>query len=348
MSLRLPFSIKPALALTVCAALAAIVAFVLLTAIGIGGGANRSSRAPITSAAQQLHISEKVREYSQRIATQEGNVAPGTAPRPEEQPIAPPRFTAPIDRYRAYAEHELQKLEPELGALRRALAGNRRGEAKRAWLTAFTRYLRLGAVYGLFPTLDKAIDGTASSLPEGVHDAHFTGLHRIEYGLWRGQAPASLLPTLDGLTRNVRRLRTVVRTVRITPKEYARRAHEILEDAARDFLSGDALPYSGEGVAATAAGVAATELVVGTLKHVLGGLSAYGRVEFYLGRLKGVLGRVRAKHGNSWPTVGELTQYENELLDGTLSATLQQLAAIPGELEVHLPIPVPPIPKGHR
>lgn len=58
----------------------------------------------------------------------------------------------------------------------------------------------------------------------------------------------------------------------ITPLEYATRAHEILEDAVRDLLSGAAVPWSGEGVLATAAGVEATEEVISTLRPVLGGV----------------------------------------------------------------------------
>ena len=43
-------------------------------------------------------------------------------------------------------------------------------------------------------------------------------------------------------------LRRTVPEVEITPLDYAIRAHEILEDAQRDMLSGAAAPYSGAGV----------------------------------------------------------------------------------------------------
>ena len=56
--------------------------------------------------------------------------------------------------------------------------------------------------------------------------------------------------------RNVHRLSGVLAKVSIEPLEYATRAHEILEDAARDLLSGTDVPWSGEGVLATNAGLA--------------------------------------------------------------------------------------------
>ncbi|HEY1688649.1 MAG TPA: EfeM/EfeO family lipoprotein [Solirubrobacteraceae bacterium] len=348
MSLQIPAFTRRGIVVLAAAALAALLAFVALTAIGVGGGEDHSQRLHVTSFAEEEHISSKAKRYSQRIAQQEGNVAAGSPPNPEDQPISPQKFRGPIDAYRAYAERQLTVLTRQLQTLGADLRTGDRAASKQAWLAAFTRYLRLGAVYGLFPTLDGEIDGTASTLPRGVRDPHFTGLHKLEYGLWRGAAPASLLPSLRLLETDVQRLRGVVETVRITPKEYARRAHEILEDAQRDFLSGDAVPYSGDGVAATAAAVVATETVLATMRRLLHGQSAVGPVGYYLAQLKRVLRRLRARHHGSWPTVSQLTQYENEQLDGTLSATLQALSAIPEQLAVHLPEPIPTLREQQR
>ena len=51
------------------------------------------------------------------------------------------------------------------------------------------------------------------------------------------------------------RLAAVLPHAPLTPLEYATRAHEILEDAMRDLLSGTDVPWSGEGVLATDAGL---------------------------------------------------------------------------------------------
>lgn len=328
--------------------LVALAAFLAFTALGIGGGGASKPQAPVTSLAQEDHISAKVRSYSQHVATQEGDVAAGAAPNPEEQPISPAKFDAPIHAYRLYAEGQIALLHHEVANLQRTLLGGDRQAAEQAWLTAYQRYLRLGAVYGLFPHLNEAIDGTASSLREGVADPRFSGLHKIEYGLWTGKRLTSLIALTSQLQDNVSALRATVAHVQITPKEYARRAHEILEDAQRDFLSGDDVPYSHQGVAATAAALHATQAVLGTLHRLLGGQSSVGPVQFDLRRLSDVLDRLRTLHHGRWPTLEQLSQYQNEQLDGTLAVSLQQLSTIPDELAVHLPTPIPSIRKAGR
>ena len=121
-----------------------------------------------------------------------------------------------------------------------ALEANDRAASQAAWRAAYTTYLKLGAVYLVGPVaaLNQQIDGTASGLEGGVSNPRFTGLHRIEYGLWSGAAPSSLLATERGLEASVRRLHGVVPHVMILPLEYATRAHEILEDAQRDLRRG--------------------------------------------------------------------------------------------------------------
>jgi iron uptake system EfeUOB component EfeO/EfeM len=347
MSLRLRFPTRSAIAIAAASVAVAIVAFAIFTALGLGGGETRPSRAPITSAQEQIHISANVRRYSERIARQEDATPAGSAARPEEQPVDPALFRRPIARYRAYARGQLLTLEAELRSLRGALTAGSRSAARAAWLVAFERYLRLGAVYGLLPTLDQEIGVNPASLPDGAQDSRFTGFHRIEYGLWRGQAPASLLACEEKLARAVRAFRSAVATVRITPKEYARRAHEILEDDERDYLSGNDLPYSDDGVAATAATLAATQEVLDTLTRPLRGQSSVGPTTLYLNRLARLLSRLRAEHHGTWPTLSQLSPREQEELDGTLAAALSSLSDVPGELEVHLPVAVQRIPQ-HR
>ena len=126
--------------------------------------------------------------------------------------------------------------------------------ARRAWAGAYERYLRIGAAYGALGDLDAAI----------VDDRE-----RLERGLWTGEPLSALRPAAARLARDVRELRRTVPKIEITPLDYAIRAHEILEDAQRDMLSGAAAPYSGAGVRATAASLAATEAVIDTLRPLL-------------------------------------------------------------------------------
>ena len=81
----------------------------------------------------------------------------------------------------------------------------------------------------------------------------------------------SMAPYATRLASDVRRLRSAIPKTQIEPLDYATRAHEILEDAQRDFMSGVDVPWSHEGVLATAAGVTATRVVINTLRPLLGG-----------------------------------------------------------------------------
>ena len=303
-----------------------------------------------------VHISTVVgssippKQYGSEISKQQGSdtddgAAPGATPAAPLTPVSPAAFAAPIAAYRAYAERWATTLRGEVPHLRDALAGGDRTTAEREWSLAFSDYLHLGAVYGLLPgTLDEQIDGLPHALPgPGAPTVPFAGLHRIEMGLWTGAPPASLAPWATRLQTDVATLERVLPSVKIDPLDYATRAHEILEDAQRDFLSGTDVPWSHAGVLATAAGVTATEKVVSTLTPLLeqrdGTLLD---VNNWLYRLQGVFQRLRADHGGTLPTLGQLTFGERELLNGTLAGALVPLSQIPGSLET---TPTPKIPK---
>jgi len=265
-------------------------------------------------------------------------------------PIPPSAFSAPIAAYRGYAEHWAGKLAAQVPVLRAALAGGNRAASEQAWSVAWSDYLHLGAVYGLLPgTLDQRIDGIPNALPadgsSGEARSDFSGLHRIEFGLWTGASPQSLVHWATQLRGDVVTLRRVLPSVQITPLDYATRAHEILEDAQRDFLSGTDVPWSGAGVLATAAGLTATQEVIQTLTPLLQGRdTALGEVQSWLPQLQDVLNRLRAAHHGSYPTLAQLTPAQHELLDGTMTGTLGALSLVPGTLETTaLPV-IPKIP----
>jgi hypothetical protein len=342
------------------AALAGLLAVLVLAGvaaaavIATGGGKGRHVAA--SSNPYPVHITTVVgssippKQYGSEISKQQGSdtddgTAPGAIPAAPLTPVSPAAFAAPVAAYRAYAERWAATLGDEVPNLRDALAAGDRAGAEREWGVAFSDYLHLGAVYGLLPgTLDEQIDGLPQALPgPGAPTVSFSGLHRIEMGLWTGALPASLVPWATRLQTDVGTLKRVLPTVEIDPLDYATRAHEILEDAQRDFLSGTDVPWSRAGVLATAAGLTATEEVVSTLTPVLeqrdGTLLD---VNNWLYRLQSVFGRLRADHGGTLPTLGQLTFSERELLNGALAGALVPLSQIPGSLET---TPTPKIPK---
>jgi iron uptake system EfeUOB component EfeO/EfeM len=261
-------------------------------------------------------------------------------------PIPPAAFDGPIAAYRSYAERWAATLQAYLPTLRGALASGGRAASERAWAVAWSDYLHLGAVYGLLPgTLDARIDGMPNMLPGDGPGSNFAGLHRIEYGLWTGASPRSLVPWAAQLQRDAVTLRQVLPSVQITPLDYATRAHEILEDAQRDLLSGMDVQWSGAGVLGTAAGLTATEEVIGTLTPLLQGRdNTLAEVQSLLPQLQNVLGGLRKANHGTYPSLGQLTTTQHEQLDGTMAETLGALALVPGTLETTaLPV-IPKIP----
>jgi iron uptake system EfeUOB component EfeO/EfeM len=263
-------------------------------------------------------------------------------------PLPAADFAGPVAAYKLYAERWTTTAERDTNGLREALAAGDRTGARSAWQATWSAYLHLGAVYGLFGALNQEIDGMPYGLLASAADPHFSGLHRLEMGLWSGSSPRSLLPIADTLARNLRSLRAVLPSVRITPLEYATRAHEILEDAQRDLLSGAHVPWSGQGVLGTAAGMDATEEVFHTLQPLLSGReSTEAEVRSELALLHAAIARIRRDHGG-WPALDQLSTYEHELLNGTLAGALGALELLPGTLETKTPAPTPRLPAPSR
>ncbi len=337
----------------VCVALGVFLAF---TALGVGRHTRAAPRAPdtlvplATYSLSAPHVLSSTVFYSVQGAV---SGAPA-APPPELLPLPVSAFNEPIARYRAYAVAQLGLMEGQIARLQGALAANDRAAARAAWRAAYTSYLRLGAVYldgqvaldARLASLNLEIDGTPGGLLDGAASPHFTGLHRIEEGLWTATAPRTLVGYARSLAADVHRLAHVLPHAPLTPLEYATRAHEILEDATRDFLSGADVPWSGEGVLATAAGLHATEVLIATLRPLLHGTErVIPAVDTELRSLRSAMAALAAAHGGRLPSNGQLTQSQSELLDGTLGGALEALSQVPGVLETESPPPIPQIPQ---
>ncbi len=326
----------------------ALAVFLLLTVLGAGGGSSGAQRAGAAQAPlatyviQSPHVRSSIAGYTPPRGARDLS-----QPLPTDHPVAPDWFSEPIARYRAYAAAQLGRMASGLPALERALSAGDREAAKAAWRAAYSTYLHLGAVYltGEVAELNDEIDGTAGGLEGGASNPSFAGLHRIEYGLWSGAPPRALVPFARRLATAVGRMKRALAHVSITPLEYATRAHEILEDAVRDLLSGADVPFSGEGVLATKAGLEASEEVIATLTGVIPRDSrVQGISETEFAALRAVLARLAKAHGGRLPSNGQLTQSESELLNGTLGGTLEALSAVPGVLETEHRLRLPQIP----
>jgi iron uptake system EfeUOB component EfeO/EfeM len=327
-------------------------AFLALTALGVGAGDGSSAAGADARGAAPPRPVTALQRYSEADSRRNGAADQGGAPPPPDLvPLPAGAFAEPIARYKAYSRTQLGAMLGSVRQLQLALRAGRLAAARVAWADAYTDYLHLGAVYGEFGALNSAIDGAPGGLPEGVRDPRFTGLHRLELGLWgeASRSPRRLLGAAARLAADVRLLRLRLPREQITPLEYATRTHEILEDAIRDLLSGRDVPWSHDGVLATAAGVYATRELLSTLRPLLDGREdAIEVVDSALARLDGVLATLRRAHAGRWPTLDALSQYETELLDGSVGAAAEALDQVPGALETKLPAPIPALPSPAR
>jgi high-affinity iron transporter len=112
-------------------------------------------------------------------------------------------LTGPNRAYQAYAAQDLTVTAAAVAALQGDLGRGDLAAARKDWFAAQLGWERVGASYDSFGDAGVAVDGLPDGLPDGVTDPGFTGLHRLEYGLWHGQSAAQLRPAADTLARDI-------------------------------------------------------------------------------------------------------------------------------------------------
>ncbi|WP_030904410.1 iron uptake transporter permease EfeU [Streptomyces sp. NRRL F-5126] len=239
-------------------------------------------------------------------------------------------------QYRAYVRPQLTTLAGQVAAVRGDIAHHHLDTARRDWLPAQLTWDRIGAAYGSFGDLGDAVDGLPQGLPGGVHDKDFTGLHRVEYGLWHGESAASLLPVADRLGKDVATLREKLPQLTVDPTDLPLRAHEILEDALRDRLTGAADQGSGAMYAETEADVEGTRVVLGELAPLLRPRSPglLPTASKQLDALDKALEATR-QHG-AWRPFDDVPLAQRQQVDARIGSVLETLDAVPDLLEVPL------------
>jgi high-affinity iron transporter len=208
--------------------------------------------------------------------------------------------------------------------------------ARRSWLAAQLDWERVGASYDSFGDAGVAVDGLPDGLPGGAGDKNFTGLHRLEYGLWHGQAAASLLPVVNRLARDVAAVRTNLTSADIAgdPTNLPLRAHEILEDALRDHLSGIDDQGGGAAYAETYADLQATRAVLEQLSPLISArapkLLPAARAQ--LDALQQAL--LSARVGGQWQSLSATPLAARQRVNAAIGALLETLSSVPDLLEI--------------
>ena len=199
-----------------------------------------------------------------------------------------------------------------------------------------------GSAYGMFDAYDDMIDGLPFGLSGGVHDPGFTGFYRLEYGLWHGQSAAGLNRPAAQLEIDVRSLIPAYQGMLLPPAQtlgdLALRTHEVLENAMRFQISGQADFGSGTTLATTAAAIDATRAQLKILYPLL--VSRYPdlpALESWLNRLQNLIDAEKTSRG--WTPASELTTTRRQMIDAAAGQTLELLSALPVMFEAERLLP---------
>jgi high-affinity iron transporter len=195
----------------------------------------------------------------------------------------------------------------------------------------------VGASYDSFGDLGLAVDGTPDGLVNGVNDEGFTGLKRLEYGLWNGQTAKELLPVAETLAKNVATVKGNLTNVNLAgdPTQLPIRAHEIIEDALRDHLSGIDNQGGDAAYPMTYADTQVDRVVLGYLATLIDqrepGLVATADSE--LSTLGSALLATQTASGQ-WQSLTAVSLSQREHVDAATGALLETLSSVPDLLEV--------------
>ena len=236
--------------------------------------------------------------------------------------------------YDAYVRPKLATLLAQVGTISADLTANDIAGAQRDWLAAQLTWEQVGAAYDSFGDLGDAIDGLPQALAGGVTDSGWTGLHRLEYGLWHGQSAAQLLPVTAQLTTDITTLQGKLPQITVDPTDMPIRAHEILEDASRDHLNGLTDQGSGSAYAETYADVQGTQVVLGELAEEINERAPklLPRINTQLAALSQAL--LATQVNGQWQNAAQVPQLAQQRVNGAIGAVLESLSDIPDLLEV--------------
>ncbi|MBY8856117.1 FTR1 family protein [Nocardia sp. CA2R105] len=263
--------------------------------------------------------------------------ASGDAP-PSVKPVTADDLTPANNAYQAAAAQALSRLAGAVTAIGNDVQADNIPAAQADWLNAQMEWERVGASYNSFGEAGTAVDGLPDGLPGGTSDEGFTGLHRIEYGLWHGQGADQLMPVIDRLGGDIANIQKNLGSDDLAgdPTNLPVRAHEILEDALRDHLFGNDDEGSGSAYPLTDADIDITRTVLDELGPLLDARSPGLRTELsaHLDTLHAAL--LATQDNGRWRAPAQTPQAQQQAVRAALGAALEDLARVPRLLEVPL------------
>lgn len=258
------------------------------------------------------------------------------APPPAVAPVTADDLAGPNNRYQAAARAALDALTRDVAAIRADLVHNDIPTAQTDWLQAQLDWERVGASYNSFGDRGQAVAGLPQGLSDGVNDDGFTGLHRLEYGLYHNQTAAALIPVVDTLNTAVVAVLDNLASDDLAgdATKLPIRAHEILEDALRDHLSRIDDVGAGAAYPETYADVDITRVVLADLSPLLTARSPQ-LVSTATNLLDALQASLRATRANGrWQSPAQTPLAARQRVDADIGTALETLSAVPDLLEV--------------
>lgn len=246
---------------------------------------------------------------------------------PAAVPITQQELIPPTLAYQKWIQARTVELAQKTDVLRAAVERGDLGAARKAWLPAHLVYERMGAAYGTFGDSDGAINGTTAGLAGGVHDAGFTGFHRVEYGLWHGESASGLRGPADQLAKDVHALESSWPSQRMDPADTGLRAHEILENTVQFELTGRTDYGSGTNLATARANLDGTRALLGYLRPLLKTRDAgFTELGDWMDRAQRTLDGL--DRSGKWTPLSQLSRPQREKVDADLGGLVERLADV--------------------
>ena len=242
-------------------------------------------------------------------------------------PVSESDLAPAVKTYRSHVATGLATLAANVSTLRTELGSGDRERSRKAWLVAQLAYNRLGAAYDTFGDSADAVDGMPDGLPGGVHDKDWTGLRRIEYGLWHNDSMPALAALGSRLSSAVASLRRDFDKERTDPNDLPLRSHEILENTLQFELSGSEDQGAHAELAVMSANLDGTRMVLDAIAPEI--QPRYPAWATVLSELAGLKKLVDSHdRGGTWAPLRSLSAHDREELDGKIGRLLEDLAPI--------------------
>lgn len=174
-------------------------------------------------------------------ATQERAALKVTTPDASTSETTSAELSSATKAYRGYVIDQVDKFVASTDAFTAAvLAGDVAG-AKQTYAPARVYYERIEPVAESFGALDPAIDARINDVADPTT---WTGFHPLERALWKRGSLAGTQPLARGLRASARKLQSLVATTDYQPAELANGSVALLEEVAKNKITGEEDRYS--------------------------------------------------------------------------------------------------------